>query len=331
MIALITGGAGFIGSHLSEELLRRGQRVVVFDNESTGSLSNIERLHGISGFEYCRGTILDTEDLATLISKVDTVYHLAAAVGVRYVLENPVTALETNTRGTENVLNLAQRLGNKKVILTSSSEVYGKSDKLPFKEDDDSVIGSTSIRRWGYACSKALDEFLALAYHREKGLPVVVLRLFNTVGPRQSGGYGMVLPRLVAQALAGNPMTVYGDGDQKRSFTYVQDVVKAIADIAQAPGAEGQVFNLGSDKEISINGLARVVRQVLESSSEVVHLPFREVYGEDFEETRRRVPDISKIRQYISYEPNKDLRFMIREVARPIEACLRWATKQVEM
>ena len=330
MIALITGGAGFIGSHLAEELLGRGQGVVVFDNVSTGSLSNIEHLHGIPGFEYHRGTILDTDDLARLISQVDMVYHLAAAVGVKYVLENPVTALETNTRGTHNVLKLAQRLGNKKVIITSSSEVYGKSDKLPFQEDDDSVIGPTSIRRWGYACSKALDEFLALAYHREKGLPVVVLRLFNTVGPRQAGGYGMVLPRLVSQALAGDPMTVYGDGDQQRSFTYVRDVVKAIPDIAQAPGAEGHVFNLGSDKEISINGLAGVVRQALKSTSEIIHLSFREVYGEGFEETRRRVPDISKIRRYISYEPNSDLGFIIKEIARSLETCPQGTTRQME-
>ena len=330
MRALITGGAGFIGSHLCEELLGRGQQVLAFDNVSTGSLSNIAHLQGVPGFDYQQGTILDTDQLAAIISKVDIVYHLAAAVGVKYVLDNPVTALETNTAGTENVLKLAQRLGNKKVIITSSSEVYGKSDKLPFQENDDTVIGPTSVRRWGYACSKALDEFLALAYHREKALPVVVLRLFNTVGPRQTPGYGMVIPRLVTQALAGAPMTVYGDGDQKRCFTYVRDVVKAIADIAQAPGAEGQVFNLGSNEEISINGLTEVVRQVLESSSEIIHVPFMEVYGEDFEETRRRVPDMSKIRRYISYEPNTDLRFIIREIARSLETSHQGTGKKVQ-
>ena len=329
MRALITGGAGFIGSHLCEELLGRGQQVLAFDNVSTGSLSNIAHLQGVPGFDYQQGTILDTDQLAAIISKVDIVYHLAAAVGVKYVLDNPVTALETNTAGTENVLKLAQRLGNKKVIITSSSEVYGKSDKLPFQENDDTVIGPTSVRRWGYACSKALDEFLALAYHREKALPVVVLRLFNTVGPRQTPGYGMVIPRLVTQALAGAPMTVYGDGDQKRCFTYVRDVVKAIVDIAQAPGAEGQVFNLGSNEEISINGLTEVVRQVLESSSEIIHVPFMEVYGEDFEETRRRVPDMSKIRRYISYEPNTDLRFIIREIARSLETSHQGTGKKV--
>ena len=330
MRALITGGAGFIGSHLCEEQLGRGQQVLAFDNVSTGSLSNIAHLQGVPGFDYQQGTILDTDQLAAIISKVDIVYHLAAAVGVKYVLDNPVTALETNTAGTENVLKLAQRLGNKKVIITSSSEVYGKSDKLPFQENDDTVIGPTSVRRWGYACSKALDEFLALAYHREKALPVVVLRLFNTVGPRQTPGYGMVIPRLVTQALAGAPMTVYGDGDQKRCFTYVRDVVKAIADIAQAPGAEGQVFNLGSNEEISINGLTEVVRQVLESSSEIIHVPFMEVYGEDFEETRRRVPDMSKIRRYISYEPNTDLRFIIREIARSLETSHQGTGKKVQ-
>ena len=330
MKALITGGAGFIGSHLCEELLSRGQQVVALDNVSTGSLSNIAHLQGGTGFEYSQGTVLDPDELAAVISKVDIIYHLAAAVGVKYVLDNPVIALETNTAGTNNVLKLAQKLGNKKVIITSSSEVYGKSDKLPFQENDDTVIGPTSVRRWGYACSKALDEFLALAYHREKGLPVVVLRLFNTVGPRQTPAYGMVIPRLVAQALAGDPMTVYGDGEQKRSFTYVRDVVKAIADIAQAQGAEGQVFNLGSNEEISINGLTGVVRQVLGSSSEIIHVPFLEVYGENFEETRRRVPDISKIQQYISYEPNTDLGFMIREIAGSLEARPQRTAKQVE-
>ena len=320
MKALITGGAGFIGSHLSEELLGRGHEVAVFDDLSTGNVSNIDHLRRITGFSFHQGSVLDdVQELSSLIERSDHIYHLAAVVGVGYVLEHPVAALETNTRGTENVLRLAAQIsdarGKKKVILASSSEVYGKSSKVPFREDDDSIIGPTSVSRWGYACAKALDEFLGLAYHREKGLPVVILRLFNTVGPRQTGRYGMVMPRLVSQAIAGEPVTVYGDGEQTRSFTYVKDVVKAIADIALVSSADGQVFNVGNDKEISINGLAELVRSVLDSQSKTVHVPFSEVYGAQFEETRRRVADISKIREYISYAPTTNLAFMVKEIA----------------
>lgn len=315
MKALITGGAGFIGSHLAEELLRRGQEVIAFDDLSTGNQSNIAHLLDRPGFSFQEANVLDSATLGLLIPEVDIVYHLAAAVGVKYILEHPVVTLETNVRGTENILRLAHQLGQKKVLLASTSEVYGKSTKLPFREEDDSVLGSTATARWGYACSKALDEFLALAYCREHGLPVVILRFFNTLGPRQVGRYGMVMPRFVSQALADEPITVYGDGEQRRSFTYVKDVVKAVADIAEVAAAEGQVFNVGNDQDISINDLAELVRQTLSSSSEIVHLPYSEVYGAGFEDTRLRLPDISKIQGIIDYHPHTDLAFIVREIA----------------
>lgn len=315
---LITGGAGFIGSHLTEELLARGQDILAIDDLSTGNLSNLASFDGSARFNFQQGSVLDIPHLAALIEEADIIYHLAAAVGVKYVLENPVATLVTNAQGTENVLRLADQQGQqgkKKVILASSSEVYGKTTKVPFQEDDECVLGPTSVSRWGYSCAKALDEFLALAYYRERGLPVVVLRLFNTVGPRQQGRYGMVMPRFVSQALAGEPITVYGNGEQMRSFTYVKDVVKAMAELASAPGAEGQVLNVGSDREITMNGLAELVRRVLDSDSEITHVPFTEVYGERFEEAHRRLPDISKIRKHINYQPTTDLGFIVNEIA----------------
>ena len=315
MRALITGGAGFIGSHLSEELLSRGHEVIAFDDLSTGSPSNIAHLLENPGFSFLQGSILESCELAKLVEQVDIIYHLAAAVGVRYVLEQPVAALETNGKGTAAILGLAERHGNKKVIFASSSEVYGKLAKVPFREDDDSVLGPTSVTRWGYACSKAFDEFLAPAYNREKGLPVVALRFFNTVGPRQTGRYGMVMPRFVSQVVASDPVTVYGDGEQMRSFTYVEDVAKAVADIAAVPSADGQVFNVGTDKETSMNELAQLVCRVLSSPSEIVHIPFSDVYGTEFEETRRRSADISKIQRYIEYHPSTDLHLVVREIA----------------
>ena len=320
MRALITGGAGFIGSHLSEELLSRGHEVIAFDDLSTGSLGNMTHLQENPGFSFLQGSILESCELPQLVEQVDIIYHLAAAVGVRYILEQSVAALETNGKGTAAILGLAERHGKKKVIFASSSEVYGKLVKVPFREDDDSVLGATSVTRWGYACSKAFDEFLALAYNREKGLPVVALRFFNTVGPRQTGRYGMVMPRFVSQAVAGDPITVYGDGEQMRSFTYVKDVVKAVADIAAVPSADGQVFNVGTDKETSMNELAELVRQVLNSASEIVHIPFSDVYGTEFEEARRRSADISKIQRYIEYHPSTDLPFVVREIAELVTA-----------
>jgi UDP-glucose 4-epimerase len=320
MKALITGGAGFIGSHLAEELLGRGHQVVAFDNLSTGSLDNIAHLRKYPGFDFYSGSILETSNLSPLVEQADCIYHLAASVGVMHILEHPLVALETNARGTENVLRLAAEQGKKQVVLASSSEVYGKTAKIPFCEDDDIVLGPTSVSRWGYACGKAFDEFLGLAYHQQEGLPVVVLRFFNTIGPRQQGHYGMVAPRFVAQAQAGEPIPVHGDGEQMRSFTYVKDVAKAVVDISQAPAAEGQVFNVGSNREISINGLAQLVRQTLDSKSEIVHIPYSAAYGPGFEDPQRRLPDISKIQKYINYNPTTDLAFMIREIADAIKA-----------
>ena len=315
MRALITGGAGFIGSHLSEELLSRGQEVICLDDLSTGSLANIARLQDAPGFSFREGSVLEGCDLSSSMERVDVVYHLAAAVGVKYVLEHPTSSLVTNARGTERVLSMASEKGGPKVVLASSSEVYGKSSKLPFREDADTTLGATSISRWGYACAKTFDEFLALAYHQEHGLPVVALRYFNTVGPRQASRYGMVMPRFVSQALSGQPITVYGDGEQIRSFTYVKDVVKATADIAEVPSASGQVFNVGTNNETTVNQLADLVRRTLDSNSEIVHIPFSEVYGEGFEESRRRSADISKIRRYIDYSPTSDLAAIIVEMA----------------
>ncbi len=315
MRALITGGAGFIGSHLARELLDRGYEVTVLDDLSTGTRSNLAGLEDRADFRFVEGSILEPSCLSPLIEKADVVYHLAAAVGVRYVLEHPVAALETNSRGTENVLRMAEAHDKTKVILASSSEVYGKLAKVPFHEDDDAVLGPTSVSRWGYSCTKTLDEFLALAYNREKGLPVVVLRFFNTVGPGQTGRYGMVMPRFVSQALNGEPITVYGDGEQMRSFTHVKDVVRAVADISIVADAEGQVFNVGNVRETTINDLARLVRDMVGSASEIVHTPFSQVFGPDFEETSRRLPDISKIQRYIDYRPNTDLALVVREIA----------------
>ena len=315
MRALITGGAGFIGSHLAEGLLDRGQEVVVFDDLSTGTVHNIDHLIGKEGFSFQEGSVVESHKLEPLVASTDVIYHLAAAVGVKYVLEHPVATLETNVRGTENILRLAVQQGEKKVVIASSSEVYGKASKVPFGEDDDSVLRATSVSRWGYACSKMLDEFLALAFRQEHNLPVVISRFFNTVGPRQVGRYGMVMPSFISQALAGDPITVHGDGEQRRSFTYVKDLVKAVADISTVPAAEGHVFNISSNKDISINELAALVRRTLNSDSEIVHIPYSEAYGEGFEDTRLRMADISKIQRYIDYHPTDDLSFMIKEIA----------------
>lgn len=315
MNVLITGGAGFIGSHLAQALLGLGHQVVAMDNLSTGSRDNVKHLLADSGFRYVNGDVLNRSQLEPLVETADIIYHLAAAVGVKFVVSHLVETLETNVRGTENLIKLAERCGGKKVVLASSSEIYGKSASTPWKEDGDSALGSTSVGRWGYACSKMLDEFLALAYYKERGLPVVVLRLFNTVGPRQSGSYGMVLPRFVAQGLAGEPITVYGNGTQTRCFAYVGEVVKAMIDISQVPEAEGQVFNVGSDREITINRLAQLVRKTLKSASPIVHVPYSESYARDFEEVPRRIPDISKIQGYIKFHPETDLVQIISEIA----------------
>ena len=307
MKALITGGAGFIGSHLAERLLERGDEVYVIDNLSTGSIENIEPIRHRAGFHYTIETILNEPVLAELVDRVDVVFHLAAAVGVRLIVESPVNTIETNVHGTEKVLALANKK-KKKVVLTSTSEVYGKADAVPFREDGDLVMGPTSKGRWSYACSKAIDEFLALAYHKEKRLPVVVARLFNTVGPRQTGRYGMVIPNFVKQALLSHPLTVHGDGTQTRCFTDIQDVVGQLAALADEPRAVGEVFNVGNDhEEVTILDLAKRVKERASSKSEIVLVPYEKAYEEGFEDMQRRVPDLSKLHALTGYEPQVSL------------------------
>ena len=307
MKALITGGAGFVGSHLTERLLEKDDEVYVIDDLSTGSIENIEPFKGRPRFHYTIETIMNEPVLAELVDRVDVVFHLAAAVGVRLIVESPVNTIETNVHGTEKVLALANKK-RKKVVLTSTSEVYGKADTVPFREDGDLVMGPTSKGRWSYACSKAIDEFLALAYHKEKRLPVVVARLFNTVGPRQTGRYGMVIPNFVKQALLGHPLTVFGDGTQTRCFTDVRDVVGQLTTLAEAPAAVGEVFNVGNDREeVTILELAERVKARTGSKSEIVLVPYEKAYEEGFEDMQRRVPDLSKLRALTGYEPQVSL------------------------
>lgn len=307
MKALITGGAGFVGSHLAEALLSRGDEVYVLDDLSTGAIDNIDHLKSHPNFRYVIDTVMHEPVTAELIDRADVVFHLAAAVGVKLIVESPVNTIETNVHGTETVLKLANKK-KKKVLIASTSEVYGKSTNVPFAEDADLVMGATSKGRWSYACSKAIDEFLALAYHKEKHLPVVIARLFNTVGPRQTGRYGMVIPNFVKQALLGHPITVFGDGSQSRCFTFVGDVVGALIGLVDHPGAEGQVFNIGNDREeISILDLAKRVKARTRSKSEIQMIPYDEAYEAGFEDMPRRVPELSKIRGLIGYEPQVHL------------------------
>jgi UDP-glucose 4-epimerase len=305
--ALITGGAGFVGSHLAEALLARGDQVEILDNLSTGSIDNIEHLKGARGFRYTVDSVMNEPVTAELIDRADVVFHLAAAVGVRLIVESPVNTIETNVHGTEMVLKLANKK-KKKVLLASTSEVYGKSQDVPFREDADLVLGPTHKGRWSYACSKAIDEFLALAYHKEKRLPVVIFRLFNTVGPRQTGRYGMVIPNFVKQALLGHPLTVYGDGTQSRCFTYVSDVVGVLLKLADHEAAVGQVLNVGNDREeVTMGDLARRVKERTGSRSEIVTVPYDQAYEEGFEDMPRRVPDLGKLRALTGYEPRVHL------------------------
>jgi UDP-glucose 4-epimerase len=315
MKALITGGAGFVGSHLAEALLAQGDEVHVIDNLSTGSIENIEHLKRHERFHYVIDSVLNEPVLAELVDRVDVVFHLAAAVGVRLIVESPVNTIETNVHGTEMVLKLANKK-RKKVLITSTSEVYGKANVVPFREDGDLVMGPTSRGRWSYACSKAIDEFLALAYHKEKRLPVVVARLFNTVGPRQTGRYGMVLPSFVKQALLGHPITVYGDGQQTRCFGFVGDVVGQISLLAHDERAVGEVWNVGNDREeTSVFDLARRVKARTASKSEIVLVPYDRAYEAGFEDMQRRVPDLSKLRSLTGYEPKVGLDEIIDLVA----------------
>jgi len=313
MKALLTGGAGFVGSHLAEALLSQGHEVRVIDDLSTGSIGNIEHLKGRPGFEYVIDTIMNERLTAECIDGVDVVFHLAAAVGVKLIVEEPVRTIETNVHGTEVVLKHASKK-KKLVVVFSTSEVYGKSASVPFQEDADLVMGPTSKHRWAYACSKAIDEFLALAYWKERKLPVVVVRLFNTVGPRQTGRYGMVIPTFVRQALAGMPMTVFGDGQQRRAFGYVGDVVGAIVKLAQEPRATGQVFNIGNTEEISMLALAHRIKAMTDSSSEIVMIPYDQAYEAGFEDMPRRVPDLTKIHNLIGYRPTVGLDEILQRV-----------------
>ena len=306
MRVLITGGAGFVGSHLADTLLAAGHDVGVLDNLSTGSIDNIEHLKGHPRFRYTIDAVENEPLLAEQIDRCDVVFHLAAAVGVKKIVEEPVHTIENNVHGTEVVLRHANKK-KKLVVVASTSEVYGKSTDVPFREDADLVMGPTSKHRWAYACSKAIDEFLALAYWKEKKLPVIVIRLFNTVGPRQTGQYGMVIPNFVRQALAGQPITVFGDGTQRRSFTYVGDVVDGLVRLMGEPKAVGQVFNIGNGGEISMRDLAEKIKEMTQSASPIVTIPYDQAYEAGFEDMPRRVPDISKIRALVGYEPKVQL------------------------
>jgi UDP-glucose 4-epimerase len=317
--ALITGGAGFVGSHLADRLLEEGHEVMVLDNLSTGSIDNIAHLKGRAGFSYTIDSITNESLLAELIDGSDVVFHLAAAVGVKLIVEQPVHTIETNVHGTEVVLKHANKK-KKLVFIASTSEVYGKSTDVPFREAADLVLGPTSKHRWAYACSKLIDEFLALAYWKEKQLPVVIVRLFNTVGPRQTGRYGMVLPTFVRQALAGQPITVFGDGTQSRSFTYVGDVVEALVRLTHEPRAVGEVFNIGNMGEVTISDLAERVKQMTGSGSPIHYIPYDEAYEAGFEDMPRRVPDITKIRNFVGYEPKVKLDDIIRSVIEHMRA-----------
>jgi UDP-glucose 4-epimerase len=311
--ALITGGAGFIGSHLAEALLAAGHQVFVIDNLSTGSIQNIEPLKAHAAFKYVVGDITNEPLLAELVDDCDVVFHLAAAVGVKLIVEEPVRTIETNVHGTEVVLKHANKK-KKLVIFASTSEVYGKSTDVPFHEDADLVLGPTPKHRWAYACSKAIDEFLALAYWKERKLPVVIVRFFNTVGPRQTGRYGMVIPNFVRQALAGQPITVHGDGSQTRSFCHVRDVVGALLRLMDEPRAVGEVFNVGNSQEISIMALAERVRALTASGSPIVTIPYDQAYESGFEDMPRRVPDLSKIHALVGYEARTDLDAILADV-----------------
>jgi UDP-glucose 4-epimerase len=317
MKILITGGAGFIGSHLVDRLLEMGEEVFVIDDLSTGTLKNIEHQQENQQFHLIVDTILHEAVMNELVFKCDQIYHMAAAVGVKLIMNRPVETLETNVKGTEMVLRLANRY-KKKIIIASTSEVYGKvmngQDAHPLSEDSDCLMGTSTKRRWAYACSKALDEFLALAYFEEKKLPIIIVRLFNTVGPRQTGQYGMVIPNFVQKALIGKPITIHGDGLQSRSFAHISDVVYALVSLMNEPLAVGQIFNVGNNEEVTIQDLAMLVKEMTESVSAIEHLSYEKAYGPGFEDMQRRCPDISKIKKIIRFEPKVDLRGIIQSV-----------------
>jgi UDP-glucose 4-epimerase len=319
MRVLITGGAGFIGSHLSEYVLARGDEGVVIDNLSTGSLDNIRHLIANPGFRFVQDDIRNIPVLEPLVADCDVIYHLAAAVGVKLIAEQPVHTIETNIHGTEVVLDAANKF-RKKVLIASTSEVYGKSEMIPFHEDDDTVLGSTRFSRWSYACSKAIDEFLALAYHQQFGLQTVVVRLFNTIGPRQTGQYGMVVPRFVEKALKNEPLEIYGTGHQTRCFCCVLDVIGALADLMACPTAPGRVYNLGSDREISLIDLADMVIRLTQSKSQKVFMSYEQAYGRPFDDMLRRVPSLERIYETIGFKPKYSLEDTLTLVIKEIKS-----------
>jgi len=316
MKVLVTGGAGFIGSYLSEELLKKGHRVHVVDNLSTGSVKNIKELMRNKRFRFTVGSILNRPLMAKSIKNADIVFHLAAAVGVKYIIDNPLESLRTNIEGTDIVLDCANRYGKKKVVIASTSEIYGKNmdSKASFSETDDRLLGPTTITRWSYSCAKALDEFMSLAYSREKKLPVVIIRFFNICGPRQTGRYGMVIPRFVQQALLGHDITIYGDGKQTRSFTHVKDAVKAIVKLSESKKAEGDVFNLGNPQGITIKALALKIKKMLGSDSGVVYIPYEKAYEKGFEDMRHRRPSINKLVRTINFRPQHSIEDILADV-----------------
>lgn len=313
MRVLITGGAGFIGSYLSEEYLSRGDEVYVIDDLSTGSLNNINHLVKCPQFHFVNDTILNREAMLELTGICDVIAHLAAAVGVKLIIDEPLKSIHTNIAGTEIVLELANKF-RKKTFIASSSEIYGRNSKVPLAEDDQRVYGSTALARWSYAAAKAMDEFMALAYFRTKQLPVIVGRFFNTIGPRQTGRYGMVVPRFIGQALRNEPITVYGDGNQTRNFTYVKDLVKCVVALIDEPNAVGEMFNIGGEEEISINDLAQRVKAITGSSSPIVHVPLSGAFQEGFEDMERRVPAIAKVKKLTGYRNSYDLNSILKEV-----------------
>lgn len=318
MNILITGGAGFIGSHLAEKLLKQGHKVSVIDNLSTGSLENVKHLKDNKDFTLHIGSILNRELLEELIAQSKIIYHMAAAVGVKYIIENPLLSLRTNIVGTENVLELAHKY-KCKVLIASTSEIYGKSDKIPFKEEDDRLLGSTHISRWGYSTAKAVDEFLALAFHREKKLPVVIVRLFNTVGPRQTGQYGMVIPKFIKAALLNQTLIIHGTGKQSRCFSDVDDVSDALIKLMETPECEGNIYNVGSTEAISIEDLAIKIKKATNSKSRIEYMSYADVFEEGFEDMMKRVPDITKIENAIGFKRKYTLDQIIDRVIKYYE------------
>lgn len=321
MRALITGGAGFIGSHLVEKLLRDGIQVTVVDDLSTGSLDNLQVVKDDKSFSFEQDSVRNAQTMDSLIRQCDVVYHLAAAVGVQLIVDEPVRTIETNIHGCEVVLDGANRYG-KKVLIASSSEIYGKSEAVPFSEDDDAVLGSTQFARWSYACSKAVDEFLAFAYRDQFGLPVVIVRIFNTVGPRQVGRYGMVVPRFVTSALKDEPIVIYGTGKQSRCFAHVSDVVSGLVALMERQEAAGGVYNIGSDEEVTIEALADKIIELTGSKSKKQYLSYEQAYGKPFDDMMRRVPCLEKIKATVGYEPKMSLEQTLRSIIEDIKSKL---------